>query len=102
MGQHGHALGRTVVLHTAAQVDTVDSGHLALGLGHLDAGHGHAVQLHRLGLHVQRRRGARRHHAGQALQQTMLGMQAGGRAVILDAQPQLAALGIGQADQCLD
>ncbi|MOA25447.1 hypothetical protein D3C78_1461720 [compost metagenome] len=32
----------------------------------------------------------------------MLGMQAGGRAVVLDAQPQLAALCIGQADQCLD
>ncbi|MCY1463173.1 hypothetical protein D9M71_810300 [compost metagenome] len=32
----------------------------------------------------------------------MLGMQAGGRAVILDTQPQLAPLGVGQADQRLD
>jgi len=32
----------------------------------------------------------------------MIGMQAGGRAVVLDAQPQLATFGIGQADQCLD
>ncbi|MCY1295094.1 hypothetical protein D9M69_438330 [compost metagenome] len=32
----------------------------------------------------------------------MLGMQAGGRAVILHAQPQLAAFGIGQAHQRLD
>ncbi|MCY1289008.1 hypothetical protein D9M70_380780 [compost metagenome] len=73
-----------------------------MGLGYADARHRYAAQLDRLGLHIQRRRGARRHHAGQALQLAMLGMQAAGYTVILDAQPQLAALGIGQADQCLD
>ncbi|MCY1360475.1 hypothetical protein D9M69_471040 [compost metagenome] len=102
MGQHGHAFRGAVVFHAAAQVDAAGGGHLALGLEHLDACHGHPIQLDCLGLYAQRWRGARCDHASQALQQTMLGMQAGGRAVILDTQPQLAPLGVGQADQRLD
>ncbi|MCY1305787.1 hypothetical protein D9M68_938220 [compost metagenome] len=52
MGQHGHAFRCAVMLETAAQVDTTGSGHFALGLGYMDARHGHAVQLDRLGLYV--------------------------------------------------
>ena len=53
-------------------------------------------------MNTQRWRSARSHQPRQTRQIPVLGMQAGGRAVVLDAQPQLTALGIGEADDGLD
>ena len=100
--QHGRALGGAVMLDAPAQVHPALCGYLALCLGHLDTRHSHTANLHRRYADVDRWRRAGRHHAGQTCQQAMVGVQAGGRAIVLHAQPQLATFGIGQTHHGLD
>ena len=102
MRQHGHTLGRAVVLDAAAHIHARLRGHLALSFGHGDFGHGHTVHLQGLYPHLQSGRGARRHHARQTSQRQVVGMQARGLPIVLHPEPQLATLSVGQAHQGLD
>ena len=95
--QHGRTFGCAIVLDAPSQIHPALRGHLALRLGYLDASHSHTAHLHGQHADVDRRRGARRHHACQTRQHAVVWVQAGGRAIVLHAQPKLAAFGIGQA-----
>ena len=100
--QHRGVFGGAVVLEAAAQVDAAAGGDLAVGLGHVDAGDLHAVEVHGAHGDGQRGRGAGGDQPAQAVEQEVVGVQSGGGAVVLHAQPQRAALGVGQADDGLD
>lgn len=102
MRQHGDAFGSAVGFEAAAQVDAGGGGDFAGGFGDADAGDGDAVHGDGFDADRQRRRGARGDQRSEAGQGLVIGMQAAGAAVVFDAEPQLAAVGVGQAHQGFD
>ena len=73
-----------------------------MSLGHTNACNPHTINIYRLHIHLKRWRRARSYQTRQSWQQGMVGVQAGGLTTVLNSQPQLTALGVGQTNQRLN